>query len=251
MFRSTNSSAIPLALAALLASNCFAQLTVAAAAELKPALEEVRRIYTERTGNPLRTMYLNPAEVVKRASQGGIDAIILPGEWIDTAKARNLSAQAPSFIATSPMALWSRQGKPLPDAQLQFLLDTTIHGIVMSDPALSPDGARVRPFLHNISADTSFTKRIVVATEPAAAIETILADKADAAILPQSAIWSSPVSGMGRQLIVDSVQIAPQRTMSLVLNVSPDRQQNARDFLDWVVGPQAKGIWRRNGFLMP
>lgn len=230
-------------------TNASAQLTVAAASEVRPALDEVRRIYSERTGNPLRIIFGNPAEVLKKAALGGIDAVILPAEWIDSIVARKLSSQAPSWMANSPMSVWSRQGRPLPDAQLMFLLDTTVHGIAISDPQTSPDGARVRPFLLGLSADTSFLRRIVATPDPSSAVDAILADKADAAILPQSAFWSSSVGGMGRQLLLDSAQIAPQRTMSIVLNVSPDRQQNARDFLAWATGPQAKGIWRRNGFL--
>gem|GEM_PF-6768315 len=244
----TKSMASIFVLLLLLASAATAQLTVAAASELKPALEEVRRIYSERTGNPLRTLYANPADLVERASKGGIDVILLPNEWIDSAKARNISAQAPSFVALSPMAAWSRQGRPLPDSQLLFLLDTTIHGISISDPAHSPDGARILPSLEMLSGDSAFSRRIVFSSDPASAIDSILANKADAAILPQSAFWSSPVGGMGRQLQLDSTKIAPQRTMSLVLNVSPDRQDNAKAFLAWAIGPQGKGIWRRNGF---
>lgn len=248
MFRPTP-LVLALALLPLLSSTARAQLTVAAASELKPALEEVRRVYTERTGNPLRTVYAPPAGVLDRASKGGIDLLLVPNDWIDTAQSRNLSSLAPGFVVNAPIAAWSRQGCPLPDPQLLFLLDTTIHGIALSDRTQSPDGARVRPFVEALSADTSFAKRLVVTADPSAAIDTILAGKADAAILPQSAFWSSPVGGMGRQILLDSAQVAPQRTMSLVLNVAPDRQENAREFLAWALGPQGKGIWRRNGFL--
>lgn len=244
MFRTANTLAIFLCLAAV----ASAQLTVGAASELKPALEEIRRVYTERTGNPLRTMYTDPSSLVDRTSKGGIDLLLLPAEWADSAKARNLSAQAPSFVVLSPMAVWSRQGCPLPDPQLQFLLDTTIHGITISDPSRSPDGGRIRSSIEMLSADSAFRKRIFLSSDPAAAIDSILADKADAAVLPQSAFWSSAASGLGRQLLLDSTTIAPQRTMSLILNVAPDRQDNARAFLAWALGPQGKGIWRRNGF---
>lgn len=246
---SISSSASSILIAASLATSVSAQLTVMAASEVRPAIEEVRRVYTERTGNPLRLIFGNPQEVMNKASQGGIDAVIVPVEWIDSIKAKNLSGQEPTWVANSPIAVWSRQGCPLPDDKLQFLLDTTIHGIVISDPNTSPDGIRVRPYVTGLSADTSFQKRIVTALDPSSAIEAILAGKADAALLPQSAFWSSQVGGMGRQLLLDSTLIAPQRTMSLVLNVAPDRQQNARQFLGWATGPQAKGIWRRNGFL--
>lgn len=242
-------SATTLLITASLATSASAQLTVMAASEVRPALEEVRRVYTERTGNPLRLIFGNPQEVLNKASQGGIDAVVVPSEWIDSIKAKNLSSQEPTWVANSPIAVWSRQGCPLPDDKLQFLLDTTVHGIVISDPRISPDGIRVRPYVTGLSADTAFQKRILMALDPASAIEAILADKADAALLPQSAFWSSQVGGMGRQLLLDSTLIAPQRTMSLVLNVAPDRQQNARHFLGWATGPQAKGIWRRNGFL--
>lgn len=248
MFRTTNTLAILPVIFLGLSSVASAQLTVGAASELKPALEEIRRVYTERTGNPLRTLYADPAALVDRTSKGGIDVILLPAEWADSAKARNLSSQSPAFVAVSPMAVWSRQGRPLPDSQLLFLLDTTIHGIAISDPARSPDGARIRPSIEMLSADSAFRKRIILSSDPAAAIDSILADKADAAILPQSAFWSSAASGLGRQLLLDSTVIAPQRTMSLVMNVASDRQENARAFLSWALGPQGKGIWRRNGF---
>lgn len=245
----SHAHALPIAIAALLASNAAAQLTVAAAAELRPALEEVRRVYTERTGNPLRTVYAPPAGVLDKAIKGGIDMILVPNVWIDSAQTHKLSSQLPGFVVNAPVAAWSRQGCPLPDAQLLYLQDTTIHGIAVSDPAQSPDGARVRPFIEALTADSSFLKRLVVSADPSSAIDTIMAGKADAAILPQSAFWSSPVGGMGRQILLDTTLVAPQRTMSLILNVAPERQDNARAFLAWALGPQGKGIWRRNGFL--
>lgn len=248
MFRPNAYALLPLAIASLLTSNANAQLTVAAASELKPALEEVRRVYTERTGNPLRTVYATPAGVLDKAVKGGVDLILVPNSWIDSALSHGISALQPEFVVNAPVAAWSRQGCPLPDAQLLYLQDTTIHGIAISDPAQSPDGARVRPFIETLSADSSFLKRFVIAADPAAAIDTILAGKADAAILPQSAFWSSPAGGLGRQILLDSTQVSPQRTMSLILKVAPERQENARAFLGWALGPQGKGIWRRNGF---
>lgn len=242
-------SAIFLLISLSFATSASAQLTVMAASEVRPALEEVRRVYTERTGNPLRLIFGNPAEVLAKAAQGGIDAVVVPVEWIDSIQAKNLSSQEPVWVANSPLAVWSRQGRPLPDEKLQFLLDTTIHGIAISDPKTSPDGLRVHPYVSGISADSAYQKRILTLPDPSAAIDAILGGKADAALLPQSAFWSSQVGGMGRQLLLDSTLITPQRTMSLILNVTPDRQQNARHFLGWATGPQAKGIWRRNGFL--
>ncbi len=228
-----------------------AQLTVGAATELKPALEEVRRIYTERTGNPMRTIYATPAKLAGMAGQNAFDCVLAPSKWIDSLIARGLTAGPAIAQAESPLAIWSRSGAPLPDPDLAFLLDTLVRGITFSNPAESPDGARVMPFLEALSADPAYRARWRMAPEPSAALDTVLAGRADAAILPQSAIWSSPVASMGRQILLDSVRAAPQRIQSVVLKVHPDRQANATAFLAWSLGPQGKGAWRRKGFLVP
>lgn len=228
-----------------------AQLTVGAANELKPALEEIRRIYTERTGNPLRTIYATPAKLAAMAGQNAFDCVLAPSEWIDSLAAKGLTAESATAQAESPMAVWSRSGAPLPDPDLAFLLDTLVHGVAFSDPTQSPDGARILPFLEALSADSTYRVRWRMAPDPAAALDTVLAGRADAAILPQSAIWSSPVAGMGRQILLDSARTAPQRIQSVVLKVHPDRQANANAFLKWAQGPQGKGAWRRKGFLVP
>jgi len=229
----------------------LAQLTIGAASELKPTLEEIRRLYTERTGNPVRTTYAPPTTLLDRASKGGIDCIIGPSESIELARAHGLSDQSGIFLGTSPIIAWSRQGKALPDSQLSFLLDSAIHGIVVSDPAQSPDGARVHPFLEELGADSAYRSRWRIAPDPLAAIDTIMADRADAAILPQSAFWSSAAAGIGRQLMLDSVRIAPQHTFGLVLKGPAERQANAAEFLEWLRSPQCKGIWRRKGYIIP
>lgn len=250
MARSALRSAPILALT-FFASAVQAQLTVGAALELKPSLEDVRKTYTERTGNPLRTIYASPSALVERATQGGIDCILAPQEWIDSALARGLSKLPSEPLGTSPMAVWSRQGSALPDSQLAFLLDSTIHGIGVSDPSQSPDGARAMPFLEALGADSSYRAKFRIAPEPQGVLDTILAGRADAAILPQSAFWGSTVGGMGRQLLLDSTKFAPQHIGCLVLNGPMERQDNARHFLGWARGPQGKGAWRRKGFLVP
>lgn len=228
-----------------------AQLTVGAAAELRPVIEEASRVYTERTGNPLRVVYASPSKLVELAANRGIDGLVAPMEYLDSARARGLAGESSTLIASSPITAWSRQGKALPDSQLAFLLDTAIHGIAASDPAQSPDGVAVMPFLQLLRADSQFLAKLRIAPEPSAAIDSISAGRADAALLPQSAFWSSPVGGLGRQLILDSLRIAPQRTGCLVLTVAPERQANATAFFTWLRGPQGKGFWRRRGFLLP
>jgi len=250
MFRPTSRILFVLALG-LTARAAVAQLTVGAATELKPALEEVRRIYTERSGNPMRTIYATPAKLVAMAAQGSFDCILAPSEWIDSAIARGLAAGDASLQAESPLVVWSRSGGPLPDPELAFLLDTTVRGVAFSNPSESPDGARILPFLESLSADPAYRARWRIAADPAAALDTVLAGRADAALLPQSAVWSSPVAGMGRQTLLDSARAAPQRIQSIVLKVHPDRQANANGFLSWSQGPQGKGVWRRKGFLVP
>lgn len=235
----------------VLSPAAMAQLTVGAASELRPALDEVSKLYTERTGNPLRVVYAPPSTLVTKAAKGGMDCVVGPSEWIDSLRLRGISVENPVFLASSPLVAWSRQGGPLPDSQLAFLLDTTLRGIAVSDPVQSPDGSRVLPFLEALSADSLFRARWRVAAEPGAAIDTLLAGRADAALLPQSAFWSSPVGGQGRQLVMDSARMGPQRTYSVVLNVTPDRKANATAFLEWARGPQAKGIWRRKGYILP
>jgi ABC-type molybdate transport system substrate-binding protein len=228
-----------------------AQLTVGAAAELRPVIEEASRLYTERTGNPLRVVYASPSKLVELAAKKGIDGLIAPMEYLDSARAKGLAGESSILIASSPITAWSRQGKALPDSQLSFLLDTAIHGIAASDPTQSPDGVAVMPFLQLLRADSQFLAKLRIAPEPSAAIDSISAGRADAALLPQSAFWSSPVGGLGRQMLLDSMRISPQRTGCLVLTVAPERQANATAFFTWLRGPQAKGFWRRKGFLLP
>lgn len=240
-----------LLLVAALVPAAQAQLTIGAASELRPVIEEASRIYTERTGNPLRVVYASPAKLVELAAKKGIDGLVAPMEYLDSTRAKGLAGESALLIASSPITAWSRQGKALPDSQLAFLLDTAIHGIAASDPAQSPDGVAVMPFLQLLRADSQFLSKLRIAPEPSAAIDSISAGRADAALLPQSAFWSSPVGGMGRQLILDSTRIAPQRTGCLVLTVAPERQANATAFFTWLRGSQAKGFWRRRGYQLP
>lgn len=238
-------------LVAALVPSAHAQLTIGAAAELRPVIDDASRLYTERTGNPLRVVYASPSKLVELASKKGIDGLVAPMEYLDSARAKGLAGESSILIGSSPITAWSRQGKALPDSQLAFLLDTAIHGIAASDPKQSPDGVAVMPFLHLLSADSHFLSKLRIAPEPSAAIDSISAGRADAALLPQSAFWSSPIGGMGRQLILDTLRISPQRTGCLVLTVAPERQANATAFFSWLRGPQAKGFWRRRGYLIP
>lgn len=240
-----------LVLVAALVPTAQAQLTIGAAAELRPVIEEASRVYTERTGNPLRVVYASPSKLIVLATKKGIDGLIAPMGYLDSATAKGLAGESSILIASSPITAWSRQGKALPDSQLSFLLDTAIHGIAASDPEQSPDGVAVMPFLQLLRADSQFLAKLRIAPEPSAAIDSISAGRADAALLPQSAFWSSPVGGMGRQLILDSLRIAPQRTGCLILTVAPERQANATAFFTWLRGPQAKGFWRRRGYQLP
>lgn len=237
---------------AALAIATHAQIVVAAAANVKPAMEEIVPAFQKATGATVKVTYGSsgkfatqirngaPFDVFVSADVSFPDSVIKWGEGVGK----------PVVYARGVVVLWTSV-PDLDPADLAIVKDPRVRKLAIGDPKLAPYG-RVAVQALEKAGDMDAAKPKTVWGENIAQVATYAATGAvDAAFLARSQALES-FSGKGRWASVDTTLAPPLAQAVVLLKYGRDNNpKTAQAFAAFLVSPAAREIWKRNGYLLP
>jgi molybdate transport system substrate-binding protein len=251
----------PLATALALALACPAgagapprkTLSVAAAANLKPAMDELERAFV--AGRP-------GVEVsITAGASGAFFAQIRNGAPFDLFFSadrdypRRLVAEGlggPEVVyAVGELVVWVPPGSPADVAGrgLRALADPAVRRVAVANPATAPYGRAALAALEAEGLLAALEGRLVFGQSVAQAAQFAASGAADAALIPLS-LALLPALAKGRAVPVPPRSYPPQEQSALVLAGARDRPL-AEEFLAFVTGPAGREILLRSGYGVP
>lgn len=240
------------ALALAPASARGATLTVAAAADLRYALDEVVAAFRER----------NPEVEVKVSygSSGSLLTQIVGGAPFDLFfsadedHARRLVqsgqavAESLTVYAVGRLALWLPAGSALsPEAGLAALRDGRVKRIAIANPAHAPYGQAAEAALRASGVLAEVKDRLVRAESAAQAAQFAESGNADAALLPLALALAPALERAGRHAVLPQ-ELYPPLRQAAVVTARGRRDLAATALLRFAVAPEGRAILARWGF---
>ena len=243
---------IPAALAsAALVTACASEtddpaaITVAAASDLRPAFEELGRVFTERTGTEvtfsfgssglLREQVLDgaPFDLYASADVTDIDEVIAAGRG---------DAATRSEYATGRIVLWTPSGVD-PPSSIETLTDATWATIAIANPQHAPYGRAARDALRSAGVLDDVEGRVVYGESVIDAFRIARSRNADVGIIARSLA----VSEGGASTLVPA-ELHPPLRQALVVTGSGERADAAARFAETISSAAGQEVLQRYGF---
>jgi molybdate transport system substrate-binding protein len=230
-------------------------LTVAVAANLKPAFEEVAaRFQALHPGVEVRPTYGASGTFFAQLANGAPFDLFLSADagYPGRAVEKGFAAGKAFTYALGRLVVWVPAGSPvdLPARGLAALLDPAVRKIALANPEVAPYGRAAREALERAGLLAALQPRLVTGQSVAQAAQFVESGSAQAGFLPLSLARAPPLAEKGHAWEVPANAHAPIEQAGVVLRAA--RQPAlARELVAFLTGDAGREILARGGYGLP
>ncbi|HKO88393.1 MAG TPA: molybdate ABC transporter substrate-binding protein [Burkholderiales bacterium] len=231
------------------------EATIAAASDLKFALDEVAKAYAAQTGRSVRISYGSSGNFVAQIAQGAPYDLFLSADesYVTELSKRGLTVDEGVLYAVGHVVLFVPKDSPVKaDAGLQDLrvaiADGRLKKLAIANPEFAPYGRAAREVLQRTKLWDAVRDKLVFGENVSQAAQFAASGSAQAGIFALSLAMSPNFSNAGAYVILAPEWHAPLRQRMVLLERGADK---ARAFYDYMQQPAARAILSRYGFALP
>lgn len=228
---------------------------VAAASDLKFALDEMAGAWTQQTGRKLRIVYGSSGNFASQIAQDAPFELFLSAdeEFVSRLARQNLTDGQGALYATGRIVLFVPAGSPVTaDAQFadlrRALADGRLKKFAIANPEHAPYGRAARQALQATGLWDAVSPRLVLGENVAQAAQFAVSGSAQAGIFALSLARAPAFARAGAWVLVPDTLHQPLRQRMVLTKKAG---ATAREFYAWLQQPAARAIFRRHGFALP
>lgn len=229
--------------------------TVAAASDLKFALEEIAADFERAGGARLRLVFGSSGNLSSQILQGAPFHLFLSADeaFVFRLADAGRTVDRGRLYAVGRIGLLVPQGSPLrPDGTLQDLraaiADGRLRRFAIANPAHAPYGMRAREALQHAGLWDALQPRLVLGENVSQAAQFATAGAVQGGLVAHSIALAPAVARQVRFDLVPAHWHRPLRQRMALLRGAPAA---ARDFHDHLATPSAQAALARHGFEIP
>lgn len=229
------------------------QMTAAVAANLQPAMEEMKAEFRKSTGLTVEAVYGSSGKLAAQIRSGAPFHVFVSADmgYPDSLHRWNLAESRPEVYAYGALVLWTTRSLDL-SAGLAVLADPRVMKISLADPRLSPYGKEAVRALRRAGVFEMVERRLVYGENVSQVGQHVLSGNADAGFTAKSLVVAGPALGKGRWAEVDTALYRPIAQGVVVTRRGAEEYPEAsRTFLAWLRSEPARAILSRYGYGLP
>ena len=242
--------------AALRAEDAPKPLRIAAAADLKFALDDVlaafRQAHPEQDAQPT---YGSSGTLFAQLDNGAPFDLFLsadvkfPRQLIERGKAEKDSL---FFYATGHLVVWVPRDSPLDVAALgaRTLLDASVRKVAIANPEVAPYGAAAVAALKKLGVHDGVRAKLVLGENVAQAAQFVQSGAADAGVLSLSLALAPKMRAAGKFWEVP-MDAFPKLEQAGVIRTGAANRAGAVLLREFLGAPAGREILKRYGFVLP
>jgi molybdate transport system substrate-binding protein len=230
------------------------ELRVAAAADLKFALDELGAQFEKQTGRRLNVSYGSSGNFFAQIQNGAPFDILLSADIEYPRKLEVAGLAEPGTLyeyAVGRIVIWMPADARADPAKLGWkaLLEPGVERIAIANPEHAPYGRAAVAALHSAGIYEQVRRRLVYGENIAQAAQFVASGSAQAGILALS-LASSPPMRDGKSWEIPANMHAPIEQGAVILKNAKDKD-SARAFLAFLKSDVARKILESYGFTLP
>ncbi len=230
-------------------------ISVAAAANMKPAFEEIARAFQARNpGVEVKSTFGASGTFFAQVANGApFDLFLSADSEYPARMVEQGLAEGKAFIyAYGKLVVWvpKESTLDLDGKGLAVLADPSVQKIAIANPDVAPYGRAARAALVGAGILESVKGRIVMGQNVNQAAQFAQSGNAQAAFLPLSLAMAPPLSEQGRSWIVPAAAY-PRVEQAGVVIKGTKQPALARELAAFMVGDAAREVLARYGYELP
>ena len=245
---------ISLQIAVLIICNiAHAQITVATAANMRYAMEDLRMDFTRMNGTEVKAVYGSSGKLVTQIKNGAPFDIFVSADvgYADSAAKWGYAASKPRIYAYGKLALWTMKNFDLKRG-LGVLADSGIGKIAIGDPKVTVYGPASIEAMKKAGVYDKVKTQFVFADNIGQVAEFIVTQSADIGLTAVSIAMSEQMRGKGTWVTVDSALYPPIGQAAILLKYGEDNNPaSAGAFYEYLYSEKARAILKRYGYSVP
>ncbi len=226
-------------------------LTVAAAADLIPAFEELGKAFTGQTGIEIVFNFGSTGQLTQQIEQGApIDVFAAANRnFIDLLNQAGLVLPGTiALYAQGRLTLWTRADSPLTLNTLNDLTQPAVRRVAIANPEHSPYGVAAREALQSAGLWDTLQPKLILGENVAQTLHYAETGNVDVALVALS--LSIAAGDGGRYVLIPAELHNPLDQVLAVIKSTPHESQS-RQFASFVNSEAGRAIMRRYGFILP
>lgn len=226
-------------------------LTVAAAADLIPAFEELGAVFTEQTGIMIAFNFGSTGQLTQQIEQGApVDVFAAANRaYIDELNQAGLVIpDTVALYAQGRLTIWTRTDSPLTFTAIDDLTQPGVNRIAIANPEHAPYGVAARETLETAGLWDTLQPRLILGENIAQTLQYAETGNVDVALVALS--LSIATGDEGRYVLIPAELHNPLNQALAVINRT-EYEAEARQFALFVNSAAGREIMRRYGFILP
>jgi len=236
-----------------LATASFSQITVAAAANVKPAMEEIKAAWEKSTGATAKIVYGSSGKFAAQIRSGAPFDVFVAADisFPDSVVSWKLADGKPLVYAMGTVVLWTSIPDLDPAKGPALHRDARIRKVGVADPKVAPYGREAMKAIEASGAGAETKPKIVWGENLAQATQYAVTGAVEAAFSGKSFAMEL-LSGKGRWADVDTALVSPIAQAAVVLKYGKDNNPKlSRSFVAYLVSPASQASWKKFGYKLP
>ncbi|HXJ92992.1 MAG TPA: molybdate ABC transporter substrate-binding protein [Terriglobia bacterium] len=230
------------------------QITVAAAADLTFAFQEVAARFQKDTGNSVKLSFGSSGNFYSQIQNGAPYDLFFSADITYPQKLEAAGLAEPGSLhryAEGKIVLWVPNGSSMDLGHgLKALLEPSVRKIAIANPEHAPYGRAAVAALQHEQIYDKVRDKLVMGENISQAAQFVLSGDADAGIIALSLTLAPAMAGKGRSFEIPPSSY-PAIDQACVILKSSQRKQVAQQFLDYLRQPEIVALMHRYGFVAP
>lgn len=224
-------------------------LKVAAAANLRYVLEDIRIAYSQK--NPkvkLNLVFGSSGTMMQQISNGAVFDLFMAAdnEFPVKLEERGLTSGQVTTYAFGKLALYSKMLN-VNKKGLDALRNTSVKKIAVANPATAPYGERSIELLQKIKMYDLLKPKIVIADNISQAAQYTFTGNAEVGFVALSLALAPEMVGKGSYYVIPEDMYTPIEQAFVTLKSSEEKVETEK-FKEFILSPEAKPIWDKWGY---
>lgn len=241
---------VSLALAVTLSAQT---ITVAAAANLKYALEEITKAFTKESGIQVKTITGASGKLTQQIMSGApYDALLSADIEYPAKLAEGGYTTTPAQVyAYGKLILWSATGADLSKG-VAVVADPSVKKIALANPKTAPYGIEAMNAMKHYKVEGDAEGKIITAESISQVGAYVTTKAVDVGFMAKSIVLAPEMKNVGKWVEIDPKSYNKiDQAMVGLKNGSPENQIAAKKFLRFMHSAKAQSILEASGYGLP
>jgi molybdate transport system substrate-binding protein len=235
------------------AAQAGESLTVAVAANMSYAFDELKAEFSRQTGIEIQPVISSSGKISTQVQHGAPFDVFLSADtqYPETLHRQGLTASEPRIYAYGVLVLWTNSSADV-SGGLAVLIDSSIHKVAIANPEVAPYGREAVRAMTRAGVYDAVVPKLVFGESIAQATHFIETGAADIGFTARSVVDAPAMRGKGRWVEVPADSYEPIAQAAVVLQHGKEHNADAAQrFFDFLFSEPARQILARFGYRLP